>query len=72
MVGIKSCVILKMVILDDATKRIQHRVFAVFLKKNKNLFLFKKPGLKKNMGIIFFKTVFFSTLIFKSFFVIFP
>ena len=24
------------------------------------------------MGIIFFKTVFFSTLIFKSFFVIFP
>jgi len=54
MVGIKSCVILKMVILDDATKRIQHRVFAVFLKKEQKLVSFQKTRIKKKHGNYFF------------------
>jgi len=47
-IGIKSyyCVILKMVILHDAIKTIQNTVFVFFLKKDKNLFLFRK--LKEN------------------------
>jgi len=48
-IGITSyyCVILKMVILQDAIKTIQKRVFVFFLKKNKNLFLFQKNEEKR-------------------------
>jgi len=47
-----------MVILHDAIKTIQNSFFAIFLKKEQNLFLFEKPkktDLKKqkNMRIFF-------------------
>jgi len=79
MIGMTSyyCVILQVVILHDAIKTIPNGV--LFLKKNKNLFPFKKnktTGIKKskkNRRVVFFeKNGFFSTLIiFQSFFEIF-
>ena len=63
-IGITSyyCIILKMVILHDAVKTIFKMFFLCFsLKKNKNLFLFKKE--KCPDGLFFFqKPRFFSTL----------
>jgi len=44
-IGITSyyCVILKIMILHDSIKTIKNKVFPLSLKKNKILFLFKKP-----------------------------
>jgi len=73
-IGITSfyCVNLKMVILHDAIKTIENGVFAFFIKKNKNLFLFKKQKssdlkIKKKQVGCFFKNWFFSTpIVFQS------
>jgi len=65
-----------MVILHNAIKTIQNRIFVFFWKKNKKLFLYKKyktTDLKKTRGLDLKKNGFFSTLtIFQSFFMIFP
>jgi len=52
-----------MVILHDAIKTIENGVFAFFIKKNKNLFLFKKQKssdlkIKKSRWAVFLKTGF--------------
>jgi len=68
-IGITSyyCVILKMVILHDAIKTIQNRVFAFFSKtRTKDYFFSKKQknGFKKNkkpLWIVFLKPGFFQT-----------
>ena len=81
-IGITSyyCVIHKMVILHDAIKTIQNKVFAFFSKKRTKTCTFSKNEEKqikkitKNPCELFFflKNPFFSTLIiFQSFFVIF-
>jgi len=72
-IGITSyyCVILKIMILHDAIKRIMNKVFPCSLKKNKILFLFKKTKKRlffqketKNPGglSVFKKPGFFSNL----------
>ena len=77
-IGITSyyCVILKMVILHRAIKKIQNEVFVFFVQKEqKTVFIQKnkKIGWKKQVGCFSDKSGLFSTLIvFQSFFCYFP
>ena len=57
-ITIYYCVILQMVILHNAIKTFQNGVFVFFFKKNKNLFLFKKPEFEKTGGLELKKTGF--------------
>jgi len=64
-VGIKSyyCAILKMVILHDAIKTIQNRVYVIYLNKEQKPVSFqktKKTGFKKICQLCFSNTLFFN------------
>ena len=63
-IGITSyyCVILQMMVLHDAIKRIETGVFTFFLKERKLVSFKKKPKnpyLKEHEGVFFFKNPFF-------------
>jgi len=75
-IGITSyyCVILKIMIFNDAIKTIKNKVFPFSLKKEQNLVSFLKKNKKsfsKNLGGLFFfkKNRFFSTLYFAQVFI---